>query len=151
MTFRSQALRLQRAAEGGAWTYNLRSDITEGQSIHLANMDGDGSADLNITSFLGDVYYCANSNRLGWGSIIPMTGQDVAPPSPFGDNQTRTADMDFDKRIDIVQSLAGAYDIWFNLGNHTYSPRVRVQQSPAMTFLTRPSTSAISMAIAFRI
>ena len=35
------------------------------------------------------------------GAIIPMTGQDVAPPSPFGDNQTRTADMDFDKRIDI--------------------------------------------------
>lgn len=118
------------AAEGGAWTYNLRSDITEGQSVHLADMDGDGSADLNITSFLGDVYYCANSNRLGWGSIIPMTGQDVAPPSPFGDHQTRTADMDFDKRIDIVQSLSGAYDIWFNLGDHTYSPRVRVAQDP---------------------
>ncbi|HKX62220.1 MAG TPA: SpvB/TcaC N-terminal domain-containing protein, partial [Verrucomicrobiae bacterium] len=122
------------AAEGGAWTYNLRSDITEGQSVHLADMDGDGSADLNITSFLGDVYYCANSNHLGWGSIIPMTGQDVAPPSPFGDNQTRSADMDFDKRIDIVQSLAGAYDIWFNLGNHTYSPRVRVAQNPGYDF-----------------
>lgn len=122
------------AAEGGAWTYNLRSDITEGQSVHLADMDGDGAADLNITSFLGDVYYCANSNHLGWGPIIPMTGQDVAPPSPFGDNQTRTADMDFDKRIDIVQSLAGAYDIWFNLGNHTYSPRVRVPQNPGYDF-----------------
>jgi len=122
------------AAEGGAWTYNLRSDITEGQSVHLADMDGDGAADLNITSFLGDVYYCANSNRLGWGAIIPMTGQDVAPPSPFGDNQTRTADMDFDKRIDIVQSLSGAYDIWFNLGDHTYSPRVRVAQDPGLEF-----------------
>jgi RHS repeat-associated protein len=122
------------AAEGGAWTYNLRSDITEGQSVHLADMDGDGSADLNITSFLGDVYYCANSNHLGWGAIIPMTGQDVAPPSPFGDDQTRTADLDFDKRMDIVQSLAGAYDIWFNLGNHTYSPRVRVAQNPGYDF-----------------
>jgi YD repeat-containing protein len=122
------------AAEGGAWTYNLKSDLANGQTLHLADMDGDGSADLNITSALGDVYYCANSNRLGWGPIIPMTGQDVPPPSPFGDEFTRTADMDFDKRIDIVQSLSGAYDIWFNRGDHTYSPRVRVAQDPGYTF-----------------
>jgi len=35
-----------------------------------------------------------------------MSVQDTTPPAPFGDANVKTADIDFDKRIDIIQSSA---------------------------------------------
>ena len=51
----------------------------------------------------------------------------------------RTADVDFDKRIDIIQSidLGGGsveYRIWFNLGDQTYSPSITVPQNFGFVF-----------------
>ena len=70
---------------------------------------------------------------------MTMTGQDVrATQSLWRQPDVRTADMDFDKRIDIMQSLDSApyrYRIWFNLGNQTYSPRVRVRRTRGYDFI----------------
>ncbi len=119
---------------GTAWTYNLSTTDT-----HLADMDGDGLADLVHKDILGDVIYFPNLGRVAWGQEQLMSVQDVAPPSPFGDTGVRTADLDFDKRIDVIQSIdtgggSFEYRIWFNLGNQTYSSSVTVPQNAGYSF-----------------
>jgi YD repeat-containing protein len=107
---------------------------------HLADMTGDGAADLVYTAADGNVYYFQNLNSVAWGPREPMSVQDLSPPSPFGtDPNVRTADVDFDKRIDIIQSIdlgAGSveYRIWFNVGNQTYSPSITVPQNFGFVF-----------------
>ncbi len=100
---------------------------------HLADMDGDGLADLTVTTLDGSVLYFQNSGHMLWGTRQEMSIQDSAPPSPFASPDVRTADLDFDKRMDIIQSIStgnGAdYRVWFNLGNQTYSAGVIVPQA----------------------
>src|SRR5207247_5457236 len=102
-------------------------------STHLADMDGDGLADLVHKTAENDVFYFANRGRLAWGVRQVMAVQDSPPPAPFGEPDVRTADLDFDKRMDVVQSVsvggAVAYRIWFNLGNQTYSRAITVEQT----------------------
>ena len=117
---------------GTAWNYDLSSSDT-----HLADMDGDGLADLVHKSAAGDVFYFRNLGRMAWGERQMMSVQDTAPPSPFGDVGVRTADLDFDKRMDIIQSVSSgngyAYRIWFNLGDQTYSPSITVEPDTAFS------------------
>lgn len=105
---------------GAAWNFDLGSDQT-----HLADMNGDGLADLVHKSADDSVFYFANRGNLTWAGRADMAPETVAPPSPFGNPDVRTADIDFDKRIDIIQSLdlggGIGYRVWFNLGNQTYS------------------------------
>ncbi len=116
---------------GTAWNYNLSSTST-----HLADMDGDGLADLVNKSADGSVFYFRNLGHSAWSTRQNMSIQDSPPPAPFGQSDVRTADVDFDKRMDVVQSISGglAYRIWFNLGNQTYSPPVTVDQDTGFAF-----------------
>jgi RHS repeat-associated protein len=108
--------------DGLAWNVNLES---MDNIAHLADMDGDGLADLVNKSANGDVFYFRNLARLRWGQRQLMSVQDFSPPSPFGNPNARTADIDFDKRMDIIESVStgiGAdYRIWFNRGQQRYS------------------------------
>src|SRR5207249_2511659 len=73
-----------------------------------------------------------------WGPRRDMSVQDSPPPAPFGQTDVRTADLDFDKRMDVVQSISTgggvAYRIWFNSGNQTYAPPVTVDQEAGFLF-----------------
>jgi RHS repeat-associated protein len=114
-------------------------DLSNTSNIaHLADMDGDGLSDLTYTSPLGDVYYFANTGSLGWGMRRTMSVLDAAPPSPFDGDTVRTADVDFDKRMDIVQSIdtgfGADYKIWFNLGNQQYAQSTTVGESDFIRF-----------------
>lgn len=122
--------------DGLAWNVNLDSE--ERDIAHLADMDGDGLADLAYKWGRGDgagsAYYFRNlGGEVGWGNRLRMATQDAPPPSPFGRDDVKTADIDFDKRIDIIQSISvgsGAYyQVWFNLGHQKYSRRMRVSQA----------------------
>ncbi len=125
------------SADGLAYNVDLQNTT---DIAHLADMNGDGAADLVYTTGDGYVYYFENLNSVAWGPREPMSVQNNPPPSPFGsDANVRTADVDFDKRIDIIQSQvlgAGsvAYRIWFNLGNQTYSPSTTVPQNFGFDF-----------------
>ena len=124
------------AGDAQAQNVDLQSSLNV---AHLADMDGDGAADLVYRSSAGDVYYFSNQNHTSWGPRQQMAIGDSPPPSPFGaDPNVRTADLDFDKRMDIIQSVAtgnGAnYRIWFNLGNQTYSSSVTVPQNSGFLF-----------------
>jgi len=124
------------AGNGSAWNFDLASPRT-----HLADMDGDGLADLVHQSLDDAVFYFANRGQLGWSERREMSIQDSAPPAPFGQSDVRTADLDFDKRTDIIQSLevggGTAYRIWFNLGEQRYSPPTTVEPPAALGFSIR--------------
>ncbi|MBK8002254.1 MAG: VCBS repeat-containing protein [Verrucomicrobia bacterium] len=111
---------------GTAWNFDLAS-----QRTHLADMDGDGLADLVHKSADDAVFFFANRGRLSWGERRDMSTQESAPPAPFGNAGVSTADLDFDKRIDIVQSVdfggSVGYRVWFNLGAQSYSAPVTVE------------------------
>ena len=125
------------SADGLAYNVDLANTS---EVAHLADMTGDGEADLVYTAGDGNVYYFQNLNGVAWGPRELMSVQDFPPPSPFGsDPNVRTADVDFDKRMDIIQSidLGGGsveYRIWFNLGNQTYSPSVTMDQNFGFVF-----------------
>ena len=129
------------SADELAWNVDLASQ--DRNIVHLADMDGDGLADLVYKSGGGDgagsVYNFRNLGiSVGWGQRKRMANQDDPPPSPFGRDDVRTADIDFDKRIDIIQSISvgdgASYQIWFNLGNQKYSRRTRIGQEYGFLF-----------------
>jgi len=92
--------------------------------VSLSDMNGDGLADLVHTSETAEVFYYANLGRLGWGNRQKMSVQDTAPPAPFVFDHVSSADFDFNKRIDVVQSTENGYTFWFNLENGRYSKAV---------------------------
>ncbi|MBI2927403.1 MAG: VCBS repeat-containing protein [Verrucomicrobia bacterium] len=135
-----QAIKWSEATEvasidGLAWNVNLQSSA---DIAHLADMDGDGIADLTYKAAAGDTFYFANLAQSAWGKRQAMSIQDFAPPAPFGGTDVRTADIDFDKRIDIIESIAvgdGAdYRIWFNLGQQRYSRSSTAPQTAGVMF-----------------
>lgn len=123
----------QVASEDGlAWNVDLASS----QNIaHLADMDADGLADLVYKAAFGEVFYFKNKGTTGWGSrqLMNIDAGNSAPPSPFGNTTgVKNADLDFDKNIDIIQSISVGngfqYRIWFNLGNQQYAQPITVAQ-----------------------
>ncbi|MCI0534712.1 MAG: FG-GAP-like repeat-containing protein, partial [Verrucomicrobiales bacterium] len=123
---RWSAPRQMDQGNGSAWNFDLASERT-----HLADMDGDGLADLVHTAADEAVFYFTNLGRLAWSDRREMSIQNSAPPAPFGHPEVRMTDLDFDKRIDVIQSEQVGngiqYRIWFNLGAQRYSPPIVVE------------------------
>jgi len=118
------------SADGLAYNIDLQS--ISGILSALADMDGDGTADFcYYQAGFDTVSYFRNlDTNLGWGVDRPMATQDSTPPSPLGVPNVGMGDFDFDKRSDIIQTLdAFTYNVWFNLGNQTYSKRFTVNQT----------------------
>ncbi len=115
--------------DGLAWN----SDLASGDS-HLADVDGDGLVDLVRVVFDGAYYYRSipgtQPSTVGWAGQARIAAQDFPPPMPHFDPDTRVADINFDKRMDIIKSIrvgdGAGYQIWYNLGAEKYSPRVTV-------------------------
>jgi RHS repeat-associated protein len=124
-----------QTADGFAWNVTLQSAT---DVAHLSDMNGDGLADLVYKSAIGDVFFFANQGTLAWGSRRLMNPQDIQPPSPFGSANVRTADIDFDKRMDVIESISSGsgadYRIWFNLGNQRYARSLTVPQISGFMF-----------------
>jgi RHS repeat-associated protein len=101
-----------------AFTVGLQTNVT-----HLADMDGDGLSDWVIKGDSGQVRYFPNGAHSDWRPSRAMAATDFPPPAPFGEADVRVADVDFDKRSDIVRTLTGGQGVqyWLNLGGGTYS------------------------------
>ncbi|MCH8149038.1 MAG: VCBS repeat-containing protein [Planctomycetes bacterium] len=93
------------------------------QQVHLADMTGDGISDLVVTDAGNYVEYFENTGQTGWRAGRLMSTEQSPPPAPFGAQgaSVKTADMGFNKRIDIVQSQFGALFTWFNQGDGRYT------------------------------
>jgi RHS repeat-associated protein len=117
------------SATGDAWSFRLDETTT-----HLADMDGDGLADLVHKAADGSVFYFASQGKSAWGERNPMSAGDFLPPAPFGVAGVRTADVDFDKRMDLIRGDGLEYQIWFNFGQNQYSERITVPQEAGFDF-----------------
>jgi len=95
------------------------------RAVHLADMDGDGKADLVHTTPWKSVTYHSNTGKNTWGRRQRMSIRNTAPPAPFSDNDVRISDVDGDRCIDVFKSTSTGYSIWFNRGQGVYSRQVR--------------------------
>lgn len=116
------------------------------QTVHLADMDGDGLSDLVQTSYPEEVRYFANGGDVSWGASRPMSITDSAPPAPFAHEDVTIADLDFDKQTDVVQSTDTGYRVWFNRGGGVYSKEVRTPGASYLGQMIRFSEAGVHLA-----
>jgi hypothetical protein len=96
--------------DGTAWkTPNAwaASDSPSGSlsstGVQLADPDGDGAADLVIKSGTDDFRYLPAIDALHFGTAVPVA---TVPNFTFEDPDVRLADMDSDRRTDVVITTA---------------------------------------------
>ncbi|HDN67556.1 MAG TPA: hypothetical protein ENF86_01215, partial [Firmicutes bacterium] len=116
------------------------------KKVHLADMDGDGISDLVHIPYSGEVFYHLNTGKGSWSKRKRMSIQDTAPPAPFTNKDVRVADLDFDKRMDIVMSTDRGYSIWFNRGESKYSREVRTDGAAIDGWVIRFSETGVHLA-----
>jgi RHS repeat-associated protein len=104
-----------------AWPLQLSED-----HVSLSDMNGDGISDLVHTTYTNEVYYFPNQGRFHWGERQPMSVQETAPPAPHAFDAVKSTDLDFNKRMDVVQSTENGYTVWYNYRNGVYSKPVRL-------------------------
>jgi hypothetical protein len=84
------------------------------QSIYLADMTGDGLADI-VRVRNGEICYWMN---LGFGRFSHKVVMDQAPifdrPDSFNERQIRLADIDGSGTTDIIYLRYGSISFWFN-------------------------------------
>jgi hypothetical protein len=114
------------STDGRATAYQL----ADGQ-VELADMNGDGRADLVHTSLAREVAYFPNSGALGWEARRPMPASAQAPPATAAIAAARTADLDFDKRMDVVLSTERGYSVWYNRPGDAWTTEVRTDGARA--------------------
>ncbi len=131
------------SADGLAHRYNLAD---EDEIAFFTDLNGDAQADFTFHSLAGDVYYFPNRagaaadspTGISWGPRTRMFVQDANPPSPFGNPNVLMADIDFDKRTDIIESVDVAngadYRIWYSRDGETFSRRSYVAQDSGFLF-----------------
>ncbi|HEY6000776.1 MAG TPA: toxin TcdB middle/N-terminal domain-containing protein [bacterium] len=114
--------------------------------VHLADIDGDGIADLVQTSAAGEVSWFPNDGAVGWKARRRMSLAGAAPPAPFTTADAAVADLDFDKRMDVVLSTENGYAVWFNRGDDRYSEEVRTPGARHEGAVLRFSTPGVRLA-----
>lgn len=108
-------------------------------SVHLADLDGDGLADWISQPNTATLFFFRNQANLSWGNRRTFEFTDIAPPSPYGNPNVRTADLDFDKQIDIIQSSdTDRYFVWHRLSTNQYAAR-RTRTNPLGALFSSPS------------
>ena len=116
---------------------NLSSD-----AVALSDIDGDGLSDL-VQMTNSATYFFPNRPASGsapaWGARTHLAATDFTPPSPYGSGGTvKSMDINFDKRMDIVKSIASgstfAYQVWINRKGSFYGRRATYSPATGYDF-----------------
>ncbi len=121
-------------------------DLTQ-FGVHLSDMTGDGIADL-VAADEFDVEFFPNTGDTGWAAGVLMQSGSAPPPRPFGPNSenVKTADLDFDKTIDVVQSNYLGYDVWLNLGGSSFGEPIHTDGARYFGDVIGLDTPGVSLA-----
>ncbi len=105
--------------DGTAWqaasdwaTSDSPSVSLSSTGVQLADMDGDGAIDLVIKSGTDDFRYLPGVDAQHFGTAVSIT---TVPNFTFEDPDVRLADMDGDRRTDVVITTAAGLAIGYNL------------------------------------
>ncbi len=102
------------------------------QSVHLADMSGDGLADL-VRIRNGEVCYWPS---LGYGRFGAKVSMDDAPwfepPEQFEQRRIRIADIDGSGTADLIYLAADGVRVWFNQSGNRWSQPHHLAQAPAV-------------------
>jgi RHS repeat-associated protein len=93
-----------------------------GQSIHLADMSGDGLVDL-VRVRNGEICYWPNLGYGRFGPKVTMAGGPLDRPELFDQRRVRLADIDGSGTTDLIYLHADGIRVYFNRsGNHWAAP-----------------------------
>lgn len=105
------------------------------QSVYLADLSGDGLADL-VRIRNGDICYWPN---LGYGRFGAKVTMDRAPwfdaPDQFDQKRVRLADIDGSGMTDIIYLGRNAVDVYFNESGNRWAAARRLTHAPAIDSL----------------
>ena len=89
----------------------------------FADFNGDGRADLSYRSASGRIYFFPNEGNVSWGQRLKLGRSGVLPSRFSGRSDVRQADLDGDRRIDLVQSFEHGRHlrVWYCLAEGRYS------------------------------
>ncbi len=111
------------------------------QSIYLADMCGDGLADL-VRIRNGEVCYWPN---LGYGHFGAKVAMDNAPlfdsPDQFGQQRIRLADIDGSGTTDIIYLGRDSVRLYFNQSGNRWSEQRQLNQFPRTDNLSSVMTA----------
>ncbi len=106
------------------------------QSVYLADMSGDGLADL-VRVRNGEVCYWPN---LGYGRFGPKVAMDDAPwldaPEQFDQRRVRLADIDGSGTTDLIYLGRDGVRLYFNQSGNRWSAARPLSQYPPVTDVT---------------
>ena len=111
--------------EGLAWDEERGPALImadRGQSIHLADMSGDGLVDL-VRVRNGEICYWPNLGYGRFGPKVTMAGAPLDRPEQFDQRRVRLADIDGSGTTDLIYLHADGIRVYFNQsGNYWASP-----------------------------
>src|SRR5512133_1358177 len=103
----------KRWQEGQNWSaYTWASASLSTTGVQLADMDGDGAADLVVKSGIDSFRYLPGQTPTSFGRAVEVK---TVPNFSFEDPDVRLADMDGDRRTDVVATTSVGLPIGYNL------------------------------------
>ena len=113
-------------APGRDWPAGASPSVSLGTSgVQLADVDADGAVDLLIKSGTADFRYLPALGASGFGAAISIAG---VPSYSFEDPDTRLADVDADRRTDVLVTTAAGLAVSYNLDGRAWTEPVIVGQ-----------------------
>ena len=94
--------------QNGAWA----TASLEETGVQLADMDGDGATDLVVKSGIDSLQYLPGWTPTSFGRAVEVK---TVPNFTFEDPDVRLADMDGDRRTDVVVTTLAGLAIGYNL------------------------------------
>ncbi|MFB7450729.1 SpvB/TcaC N-terminal domain-containing protein [Streptomyces sp. NPDC056194] len=105
------------------------------QSVHLADMSGDGLTDL-VRIRNGDLCYWPNLGHGRFGPKIVMAGAPADHPDRFDRRRVLLADVDGSGTTDVVHLRSDGARIHFNRSGNDFAPPVPLPALPPVDALT---------------
>ncbi len=106
--------------DGSSWLGGVDWDLAQSPSaslsttgVQLADLDGDGAIDLVVKSGTSDFRYFPGNNTTSFRAPVEIK---TVPNFTFEDPDTKLADMDGDRLIDVVITTEAGIAIGYNLG-----------------------------------